>query len=394
MTSYSDAQNHDQPDSFDLASALAVITTLVFALLFVILSQPILLAAALPYALLAAYRLLNRAPNTAASPVKQTNKIEQEKVQYDASEDVPDLHTRMNVTVDGLVRATYAINDVTIQQATNATEQVQLIQKTNKMLDDFLRLGERINEQVRNVTQTANEAADISRHGHSAIGETLNSMDDIRNQVETIGNTIAKLAQLVQRIDSIITSVGEIATQSNLLALNASIEAARAGVHGRGFAVVADEVRALSRQSTESADQVRAILSEIQHAMKEAVAATQTGVQNVDAGVERTRDANQVMNQLVEIVHAAREAVKHTAEVFDEQSEDMEQIAIDMDRIALITNQSMASMRTVETVSANLTRLASDLQSTLNQEQVGDLDSLHLEPVDAPEDTLQMEMTP
>lgn len=393
MTSYPDAQNHEQTPAFDLATALAAITTLIFVLLFVALNQPILFAAAVPYALLTIYRLINRTTRTTPS-TSQNDETEQSEVDSEAPEDVPDLHTRMNVTVDGLVRATYAINDVTIQQATNATEQVQLIQKTNKMLDDFLQLGERINEQVRNVTQTANEAADISRDGHSAIGETLNSMDDIRNQVETIGNTIAKLAQLVQRIDSIITSVGEIATQSNLLALNASIEAARAGVHGRGFAVVADEVRALSRQSTESADQVRAILSEIQHAMKEAVAATQTGVQNVDAGVERTRDANQVMNQLVEIVHAAREAVKHTAEVFDEQSEDMEQIAIDMDRIALITNQNMASMRTVETVSANLTRLASDLQSTLNQEQLGDLDSLHLEPIEASEEMPQMALMP
>ena len=393
MTAYPDAQNHEKTPAFDLATALAAITALVFALLFVALNQPILIATAVPYALLTIYRLINTNTRTPLS-ASQNDETEQDATDSEASEEVPNLHTRMNVTVDGLVRATYAINDVTIQQATNATEQVQLIQKTNKMLDDFLQLGERINEQVRNVTQTANEAADISRHGHSAIGETLNSMDDIRNQVETIGNTIAKLAQLVQRIDSIITSVGEIATQSNLLALNASIEAARAGVHGRGFAVVADEVRALSRQSTESADQVRGILSEIQHAMKEAVAATQTGVQNVDAGVERTRDANQVMNQLVEIVHAAREAVKHTAAVFDEQSEDMEQIAIDMDRIALITNQSMASMRTVETVSANLTRLASDLQSTLNQEQLGDLDSLHLEPTEESEDVPQMELIP
>ncbi|MCA9896177.1 MAG: hypothetical protein KC615_24500 [Anaerolineae bacterium] len=386
MTSYSDAHNRDQAPSSDLATALAVLTVLVFIGLFAVLQEPILIAAAVPYALIAAYRLLNRQTAT-VQPIGDISESTSNEAQAsDApSEIAPDLHTRMNVTVDGLVRATFAINDVTTQQASNAGEQVQLIQKTNKMLDDFLQLGERINEQVRSVTQTANEAAEISRHGHSAIGETLNSMDDIRNQVETIGNTIAKLAQLIQRIDSIITSVGEIATQSNLLALNASIEAARAGVHGRGFAVVADEVRALSRQSTESADQVRAILSEIQQAMKEAVAATQTGVQNVDVGVDRTRDANQVMNQLVEIVHSARDAVMHVAAVFDEQSTDMEQIAIDMDRIALITDQSMASTRTVETVSANLTRLASDLQTTLNQEQEGDINSLNLETHEMPE---------
>ena len=63
------------------------------------------------------------------------------------------------------------------------------------------------------------------------------------------------------RIEEIIGYIDRIAAQTNLLALNAAIEAARAGEAGRGFAVVAAEVRDLAKHSTESARQIRALIS-------------------------------------------------------------------------------------------------------------------------------------
>ncbi len=61
-------------------------------------------------------------------------------------------------------------------------------------------------------------------------------------------------------INSLADKIQDIAATTNLLALNAAIEAARAGEHGRGFAVVADEVRNLSKQSTDTGEEIRASL--------------------------------------------------------------------------------------------------------------------------------------
>jgi methyl-accepting chemotaxis protein len=275
------------------------------------------------------------------------------------------LSTKLNVTVDGLVRATFAMNSVTQQQSTSAEEQASVIKLANHKLDDFLNLAERISLKARSVTQTAEQAAETSRSGEDAIREAIQSMADIRQQVQAIGGTIAKLALLTRRIDEIITSVSEIATQSNLLALNASIEAARAGVHGRGFAVVADEVRSLAQQSTQAATQVRSILIEIQKAMKDTVQATQLGVQNAEDGVERTREAQEVMQQLSSSVQSARDAMREVSQVIQHQANGMEEIAISIERVERLIGQSLASTRTVETVSANLTRLAQDLQTAV-----------------------------
>lgn len=273
------------------------------------------------------------------------------------------LTTQIRMTADGLFRATEAMNEVTLQQSGGAAEQAEAISMTNTLLENFLKLSEQIREQARSVTLMAGHTAEFSEKGQSSIREAIIGMTDIRAQVSAIAQTIVKLSQLTRRIDEIIMSVSEIATQSNLLALNASIEAARAGVHGRGFAVVADEVRSLAQQSTQAARQVRAILEEIQKAMKETVEATQEGTRGVDAGVLRTQEADKVMMHLSQNVSESYKAVKAIYEVIRQQMEDLEQIAIGMERIERITQQNLTSTRMVETVSSNLKRLSADLQA-------------------------------
>lgn len=350
----------------DATSLLALATAILLIVLYAIIGHVLLLLAFVPYTILAAIGIFSYQQNLekdkafddtkTSSPVPRTN--------------IETLASRMTVTVDGLVRASQAINDVTMQQSSSAQEQAEVIGTTNSLLDKFLALSEQISEQARSISQTSQMAADISENGQHALADTLGSMDDIRHQVEAIGDTIVTLARLTRRIDEIIRSVSEIATQSNLLALNASIEAARAGVHGRGFAVVADEVRALAQQSTESAAAVRSILGEIQKAMKDSVQAAQAGMENVETGVAKTREANTVIIQLAESVKQSREAVGSIYEVIRQQANGMEEIAISMDRIQLITRQNLASTRTVESVSANLSRLANDLQLVVKPEEV------------------------
>jgi hypothetical protein len=272
------------------------------------------------------------------------------------------LNTRIQVTADGLIRAVDAINKVADQQSSGATEQVDVINLTNNMLDSFLKLSERVRNKARTMSQTADDTNTISKDGQTAIRQAIAGMDQIRSQVSNIGMTITTLAQLTRRIDEIITSVTEIATQSNLLALNASIEAARAGVHGRGFAVVADEVRSLSQQSTTAANQVRAILAEIQSAVRQTINATEIGMQGVDSGVTMTQQADHIMVQLTRNVEASSESVRSIYQVIQQQAEGLEEIAIGMDRIDRITQQNLASTRMVATVASNLTQLADDLR--------------------------------
>lgn len=357
----------------DRFSWLALLTAFVFLALYAAYPQMILLGLCGLYALIAAAgiyrhrrnlaqheRVVSDDPQTDAAPLSMETSLPPESLSF--------LNTRMNVTVDGLIRASNALNDVSEQHAGSAREQAEVITRANQRLDDFLTMSGNIREQVRSVTQTAREAAAISEEGRTAIRQSMESMDDIRAQVEAIGDTITTLARLTRRIDTIISSVSEIATQSNLLALNASIEAARAGTQGRGFAVVANEVRVLAQQSTESASQVREILGEIQKAMKDTVAATRAGLEHVEHGLERTQRARTVMQTLGDNVDDSRTAVNDIYDVIRQQAEGMEDIVIQMDRMQRLTQDSLGSVRTAEAVSSNLSRLARDLKSVVQQE--------------------------
>ena len=279
--------------------------------------------------------------------------------------DVEQMVEQLSVTADSLAHAVKAINDVTTQQSIGASEQADLITRTNALLSDFLELSERVQEQARALTGVAKQASETSESGQTAIRQAIDGISKIREQVMTIANTILALAQYTQRIDDIIASVSEIATQSNLLALNASIEAARAGAHGRGFAVVADEVRSLSQGSTQAAKQVRAILGEIQAAMKESIRATEEGLQGVDAGVTMTQQADTVMVQLADNISTSFKAVNRIYDIIRQQVDGLEEIAISMERIDRITQKNLSSTRAVEIVALELTRVATDLQITV-----------------------------
>jgi methyl-accepting chemotaxis protein len=364
-------QRHSYPISIQ-----ALLTASILLLLYVITQHPLVLLTCIGYGVVGVYGIVTQRPSAddvtpavapeAPAQMLPMTTLEIPTVSVDGEADAG-LSTRIGVTVDGLVRATYAMNAVTTEQSSSAEEQAAVIQLTNRLLDEFLLLSERISQQARTITQVAEQSAEISAVGQTAMQQSIGSMDDIRVQVEAIGTKIATLARFTRRIDEIITSVSEIATQSNLLALNASIEAARAGVHGRGFAVVADEVRSLSQQSTQAAGQIRAILVEIQKAMRETVRATESGVTNVTSGVARTQEAYDVMTRLANSVNRSRDSVREIYQVIQQQSSGMEEIAINIERIERLIGQSLASTRTVETVSANLNRLASDLQTTIGQ---------------------------
>jgi len=349
----------------DGTSWLALLTSLIFAAFTVLLLHPALLVASAAYAIFAVYGMTQhqRQQQVRHSFVSQyEGDLEETRI---PQKSLYAISSSVEITVDGLVRASDAIMQVNNQQVQSAEEQTQIITSANHTLEQFLAFSERVQQQARDVTRTTREAAEISENSRSVIQQSQHNIQDVRAQVETIGETISRLAKLTERIDEIITSVGEIATQSNLLALNASIEAARAGVYGRGFSVVADEVRTLAQQSTQSASQVRAILREIQLAMKDAVGATRSGLDYVQEGVSRTDEANSLMSQLVSNAQEAQLAVNQIYDVIRQQAHDLEEISIVMDRIQRITTQSVANAKVNESVSDNLGRLAKDLQAAM-----------------------------
>jgi methyl-accepting chemotaxis protein len=148
-----------------------------------------------------------------------------------------------------------------------------------------------------------------------AIATIAATAGELNASQEHLAATMAKVAQLlaessrdVEATDQVIETIQSLANQTNLLGLNAAIEAAHAREMGRGFAIVAEAVRKLSEQSGQSAEAIKATLSQLQASMAKVVAfsgdfasLTREQGRSTDAITGMVQDLKRVSERLLEM---------------------------------------------------------------------------------------------
>jgi methyl-accepting chemotaxis protein len=114
---------------------------------------------------------------------------------------------------------------------------------------------------LRNLSDSGKVIANKAAHADEMAQTSLTLSTQSRQVLNDATQAIQEIEESSGQINQIITVIEDIAFQTNLLALNAGVEAARAGEAGKGFAVVASEVRALSMRATESAREIRTLIT-------------------------------------------------------------------------------------------------------------------------------------
>ena len=152
----------------------------------------------------------------------------------------------------------------------------------------------------------------------------------------------------LRRITEIISVIDEIAFQTNLLALNASVEAARAGEAGKGFAVVAQEVRQLAQRSAQAASDIKGLIQDSNHHVKD--------------GVALVNQAGEALAEIVSSISSVAIIVKDISDASKEQSIGVQNInnsIASMDEMtqqnSALVEQSTASARTLGDQASRLT---------------------------------------
>ncbi|WBW99106.1 methyl-accepting chemotaxis protein [Oceanirhabdus sp. W0125-5] len=130
---------------------------------------------------------------------------------------------------------------------------------------------EKIVSSIENVTNLFDESNKFNEKGLNVAKELSKKNIESRESMEDLNKMIDKVDKSSKLIGNIVETIIAIANQTNLLALNASIESARAGEAGKGFAVVADEIRKLAEQTSESTEEIKKIITEIQDNTENAV---------------------------------------------------------------------------------------------------------------------------
>jgi len=258
----------------------------------------------------------------------------------------------------------------TTQVASGAAETATAVSETTATVEEVKQTAQLASQKARNVSDSAQKAAQVSLGGRKSVDEAMQGMGRIQEQMESIAESIVRLSEQSQAIGEIIATVNDLAEQSNLLAVNAAIEANKAGEQGKGFAVVAQEVKSLAEQSKQATAQVRTILGDIQKATGTAVLATEQGNKAVQAGVKQTADTGEAIRLLADSIAEASQAATQIAASSQQQMVGMDQVALAMENIKQASVQNVAGTKQAEVAAQNLHELGQKLQQLAAQYRV------------------------
>lgn len=220
---------------------------------------------------------------------------------------------------------------------------------------------------VQIAVQQANKTVDS---GDTAMNETVNAIQAIRETVAQTSKKIKRLSESSQKISKVVNLISSFATQTNVLALNAAIEATRAGEYGKGFAVVADEVRSLSRQSAAATIEIEKLVQEIQAETGEVAVAMETGIQQVVEGTNLVNETRQNLNAIVSATAEISQLIERITEATQIQMQQSGTVTKSMNDVAEIANKTFGESQEIANVFQSLTGMAQDLLATASKFKV------------------------
>lgn len=206
---------------------------------------------------------------------------------------------------------------------------------------------------VEQLARTAQHIAKNAQAVSAAAERTLAGMTEIQAKVSRTAKQILTLGEKSQLIGNIVKIIDDLAEQTNLLALNAAIEAAHAGEAGKGFAVVASEVRKLSERSSESTNEIRSLITEIQAETNAAVMGVEDATKQVAKGLDLVQES----------VLQAKEISMATGQ----QKSAAEQVVIAMKNIDEVVKQFVTSTKQTVTSASQLDQQAERLMQTIGE---------------------------
>ncbi|TDM09622.1 MAG: chemotaxis protein [Ideonella sp. MAG2] len=266
------------------------------------------------------------------------------------------------------------VTDTTTQVEATSTE---LLAASSEQLREILETGEsvlkmasRINEvsaQAQQTAQVARQSLAVSETGRRAVSDTIDGMNQLRENIQETAKRIKRLGESSQEIGEITELISDITEQTNVLALNAAIQAASAGEAGRGFSVVAEEVQRLAERSGDATRQIAALVKTIQTDTQDAVAAMEQSTQGVVQNAKLSDAAGSALGDIDRVTRRLSELIEQISGEARREAESANVVAANIQHIFAVTEQTGDGTRSTAQMVHELARTADELRRSVDR---------------------------
>ncbi|CAI8887472.1 methyl-accepting chemotaxis protein [Pseudomonas brassicacearum] len=282
-------------------------------------------------------------------------------------EKLRDTLQRISGSATQLASAAEELNAVTDESARGLTQQNNEIEQAATAVNEMTSAVEEVARNAVSTSEASKNATTSAGDGRDLVQETVSAIERMSADVQSTAALIGNLADESRDIGKVLDVIRGLADQTNLLALNAAIEAARAGEAGRGFAVVADEVRALAHRTQQSTSEIERMIGSIQSGTEHAVDSMRNSTERAESTLNIARGAGMSLDTINTAIVEINERNLVIASAAEEQAQVAREVDRNLVNIRDLSVQSATGANQTSAASAELSRLAVDLNSMVGR---------------------------
>jgi methyl-accepting chemotaxis protein len=264
----------------------------------------------------------------------------------------------LHQSVDSSTASIHQISASIRQVAESADSVEAMAEEAAAAITQMDRAIQQVSEHVREASQLTERVSQEAEDGSGAVAATIDGIETIRALTRDARDVLERLVQRIGEIGEILTVIGAINEETNLLSLNAAIIAAQAGEQGKAFAVVANHVKTLAQRTAGATQEIDRLIGAVQDESRNAVSAMGSGMDAVEAGVERSRRAGAALETIRTSAHQASSRVAEIARAATEQTRNSAHVAQAAQRTSEMVQQMSSALGEQRRAGENLLRNA------------------------------------
>lgn len=274
--------------------------------------------------------------------------------------EIHEIGTTMVEPIEGLAEIAQSTSSTSLEQSTGVKEILATMEDTDRQTRTIV-------DKIADVTTVAEGTENNVNVGFETLQSNLDKMTEITDaNVATISG-IRELGEKISGIWEIVKIINDIADQTRIIAFNAELEASSAGGSGKNFHIVANEVRRLAAGITNSVDQIKKQIAEIQHSSDNLIITSESGTEKIREGLELSEKLKEKFSDIQSSSEITVESANQIKEIIHQQSAAFDQIVATVRQISSGIENFSNSTGTVNNTAHKLQEAANLLENLHTQ---------------------------